>query len=61
MDTISGKLHQIAVDTCTKLCKYHAEYVAKYEGYDEDGYERLCIEHCEECPLNELGVWNEYE
>lgn len=59
MDTVATNLRDIAIHCCEQICKYHADYEVKapYFTDPEEAYERLCIEHCEECPLNNLGVW----
>lgn len=58
-DTIRELLSDIAVRCCTEVCKYYQGYLDGKDLFDdtEEAYERLCIEHCENCPLNELGVW----
>lgn len=46
--TITGLLNKLASDICDNYCKYH-------EGYTEDEEAEL-FKHCEECPLNMLGI-----
>lgn len=57
--TISESLNEIATQCCIQLCKHYDRYVEVRDSYldPEEAYERLCIEHCEDCPLNKLGVW----
>lgn len=54
------QLHDIAMSVCVDICKYREAYMTKAEvsSDPESDYERLCIEHCDECPLNRLGIWN---
>lgn len=46
--TIIGLLYSLATDICDNYCKYP-------ERYTEDEEEQL-LKHCEDCPLNMLGV-----
>lgn len=63
MDNILGNLKAsllaVASDCCESICKFKADFMERvdYSSDPEGDYERLSIEHCEECPLNKLGVW----
>lgn len=46
--TINGLLNKLAADICDNYCKYQ-------ERYSEDEEEQL-LKHCEDCPLNVLGI-----
>lgn len=58
-DTINEALIDIATKCCTNICKHYQHYIDTKDTYvdPDEPYERLCIEHCEDCPLNQLGVW----
>ena len=47
---IMQTLEKIASDICDKYCKYPDIYATEY-GDNDEAFEKMCDERCEQCPL----------
>lgn len=48
-ETITQRLEYIWNEICTHYCKYPDQY-----GHSDEELDKLCHEHCDNCPLMEL-------